>query len=257
MRQSISAPRFITSRDNDFFKQIKSYQLAKYRKQDNCFLAEGEKVYYEACRKLKLRYTIVSESYFLAHPYVAGDDAAKASVFADNIFESVSDLKTNQGILGIFELPVFNLEISRLSRVALLEKVQDPKNVGAIIRNAHCLGYEAVFLDEDCAAPFSPKVIRSSTGSVFHVPVLSGDILQHIQELKSAGFALVGTTLAGKEEVQTADKVALLVGNEGGGLSNQALALCDYLFRIKMNPEAESLNAAVASGIAMYLFNNA
>ena len=252
----MTSPHLIRSRENDFFKQIKSYQSAKYRKQDSCLIADGEKTYQEALTKLQLRHTIISESYLQAHPQTVEEYASKLTVFADNIFESISEFKTSQGILGIFELPIFDAEMSKFSRVVLLENVQDPKNVGAIIRTAHCLDFEAVFLGEGCAAPFSPKVIRSSMGSVFHLPVLSCAIENQIRDLKDADFTIVGTALSGNTEVRNYDKIALIVGSEGGGLSSKTRALCDDLFRIEINSSAESLNASVASGIAMYLFND-
>ncbi|MCL2751110.1 MAG: RNA methyltransferase, partial [Coriobacteriia bacterium] len=190
---------------------------------------------------------------------INGNDAQKLTVLSDNLFLSVSELKTSQGILGVFELPASSVDVSKLSRAVILEGVQDPKNVGALIRSAHCLGYDAVFLDECCAHPFSPKVIRASMGSVFCIPVLSCETTEalqlQIQELKDKGFFVVGTDVAGTEEIVRKEKIALLIGNEGSGLSPQSLELCDYVFRIKMASSAESLNAAVAGGIAMYLFN--
>lgn len=94
-------------------------------------------------------------------------------------------------------------------------------------------------------------------GSVFHIPTLSADgsIEGIIQDLKAAGFSVVGTASSGSEEVRQFEKIALIIGSEGSGLSEQTTALCDHLFRIKISPSAESLNAAVASGIAMYVHN--
>jgi TrmH family RNA methyltransferase len=253
-KTSVLAPHLIKSKDNDFFKKIKSYCVgsssAKYRKGDNCLIAEGEKTYREALAVLNLRNTIVSESYFDS----TDADLSHSTVFADNLFDSISELKTSQGILGIFDVPHFDINTASLSRVVILEGIQDPNNIGAIIRNAHCLGFEAVFLGEGCARPFSPKVIRSSMGSVFHIPVIAGTTLEQIQELREQDFSIVGTAMSGNEEVRPFEKVAILIGSEGSGLSAEALELCDYNFKIKMHNKAESLNAAVASGIAMYLF---
>ena len=243
----------IKSKDNDFFKRIKSYSSAggaKYRKRDSCLIAEGKKTYAEALATLKLKNTVVSESYLACH----NESFQNLTIFADSLFDSISELKTSQGILGVFEIPSYDIDMTALSRVVVLENIQDPKNVGAIIRNAYCLGIEAVFLGEGCAQPFSPKVIRSSMGSVFHLPVVVGSTLTQMQELKDSDFTLVGTAMSGKEAVMQLEKVALIIGNEGSGLSQEALELCDYLFKIKMSDKAESLNAAVASGIAMYLW---
>jgi TrmH family RNA methyltransferase len=256
----------IKSRQNDFYKQLKSYQLAKYRKRDNCLVAEGDKLYREAASTLPLRYTVVSESYLAAHPQLldehsslaeAGLEQGRLSIFANDLFESVSELKTSQGILGVFEQPTAVIDVADQQRVLMLEDMQDPKNLGSIVRSAHALGYGAVFLAGACASPFSPKAIRASMGSVFHVPLLSVDLQQQISELKAADFTIVGTALNGDADARKTDKLALLIGNEGSGLSAGAQELCDNLFTIPMHNKAESLNAAVASGIAMYIFNSA
>ena len=309
-------PHFIKSKDNDFFKTIKSYHSAKYRKRDKVLIAEGAKLCHEALFTLQVRHIIVSKSYYdkhfshrfennavfaistesntlrehtatsrrTQHPpchlerseaqsrdlkpsqlQVLPDkleefDQSKFTIFADSLFAQISELKTNQGILGIFEQPSFEVNLAELSKIVILEGIQDPTNVGAIIRNAHCLGYELVVLGEACAHPFSPKVIRSSMGSVFRLPTFSLDssehLLQKIQDLKGAGFSIVGTALSGDEQAPGLEKFALLIGSEGSGLSQQAIDVCDSVYTIKMDKSAESLNAAVASGIAMYLLNN-
>ena len=248
--QATTGSHLIKSKDNDFFKRVKSYAQAKYRRRDNCLIAEGEKLYKEALLTLKLKNTIASQSYLAHHP----EDFQNLTIFADSLFDSVSELKTNQGILGIFEIPSFDLDMTALSKVVVLEGIQDPKNLGAIIRSAHCLGYQAVFVNDGCAQAFSPKAIRSSMGSVFHLPVIAASTAEQLQELKNNDFALVATALSGKEDLPQFEKVALVIGSEGSGLSKETLELCDYVFRIKMHGGAESLNAAVASGIAMYLF---
>ncbi|MCL2808243.1 MAG: RNA methyltransferase [Coriobacteriia bacterium] len=269
----------IRSKENSFYKRIKSYQSAKYRKQDNCFVAEGEKLLFEALASCSLKHILMSQSYYmqavqqLSAPHdhqtlkpalrllhVAEESSAQLlTVLSDNLFCSLSELKTSQGVLGVFELPAHEVDVSGFNKVVVLEGVQDPKNVGAIIRSAHCLGYEAVVLDCCCAQPFSPKVIRSSMGSVFHVPVVScqapGQLLQQIAKLKDSGFYIVGTALSGTEKVVAKAKIALLIGSEGGGLSSQSMELCDHIFTITMAESAQSLNAAVACGIALYLFN--
>jgi len=258
MTQDSTQPHLIRSKDNDFFKLIKSYASAKARKRDRVLLAEGEKTYAEALATLKLRNTIVAESYFdAANPKTcASPEPAQLTVFADSLFDAVADLKTSQGIIGVFEQPTVTMEsldFELLTRVVVLDGVQDPSNVGAIIRSAHCLGFQAVLLGEGSAQPFSPKVIRSSMGSVFHVPVIEASVADYIAQLKAAGFAVVGTALSGSADVPKSLKLALLIGSEGRGLSPDILEQCDHIFSIKMSDSAESLNAAVASGIAMYV----
>jgi len=261
----------IRSKDNDFFKRIKSYALSKYRRRDNVLLVEGQKTYDEALSSLTLVYTVVSESYLSKNREICvGSGTQDGSVqhehglrnlrvLSDALFALLSELKTSQGILGVFEAPVFDLDIATLSRVVVLEGVQDPKNVGVIIRTAHCLSYQAVFLGAGCAHAYSPKVIRASMGSSFHVPTVAGSTVGQIEQLKDSGFLLIGADVSGSEELPEGllvdQKIALVIGGEGSGLSQEVLMLCDYRFRLKICESAESLNAAVASGIIMYILN--
>jgi len=249
--------KLIRSKDNDFYKKLKSYGQSKYRKRDNVVVVEGQKIYDDALPHLEPIYTVASESYYDAHKDRLPQQLNKVTVLADSLFASLSELKTDQGIMGIFTQPDHQVDISNIRRVVLLEDVQDPANVGAIIRSAHCLGYEAVFLSASCAQPFSPKVIRSSMGSVFHMPVVSlsdlSKLHQQIASLKESGFAIVGTTLSGSSDVPVQKKLALVIGSEGRGLTQATLDLCDHAFTIEMSDRADSLNAAVASGIAMYV----
>ncbi|MCL2680030.1 MAG: RNA methyltransferase [Coriobacteriia bacterium] len=250
----------IRSKDNDLYKKIKSYTVPKYRKRDNVVLVEGQKTYDEAYTRLNCLYTIVSESYYLKNAEVGAEAAEGVQhVIDDALFSSLSELKTSQGILGVFQMPDFHIDLATLQRVVVLQGVQDPKNVGAIMRNAHCLGYQAVFLSEGCAQVFSPKAIRAAMGASLYVPSTVGDIFDQVIQLKEAGFTVIAADLSGSEtlpaDLTSQDKIALLIGGEGSGISPEVLQGCDYRFRIPLQPGAESLNVSVASGIVMYLLN--
>ncbi|MCL2379592.1 MAG: RNA methyltransferase [Coriobacteriia bacterium] len=250
----------ITSSGNDFFKQVKSYSVSKYRKRDDILLVEGQRIYDEALVRLTPVYTIVSESYLGKHDAAVLEGLPNLRVLTDSLFNSLSELKTSQGILGVFKVPTFDdVDVTSLNRLVVLEGVQDPKNVGAIIRSAHCLGYQAVFLGDGCASPFSPKVIRSSMGSSIYLPTFADDTLAQLRQLKDSGFFLIGTDLSGSEDVlQDMDalcKIAIVIGAEGRGLSSGVLELCDYRFKVSICESAESLNVSVASGIIMHIFN--
>lgn len=251
---------FITSSENGFFKKIKSYLLAKNRKRDGVVLVEGKKFFKDASGRLNLRYTLTSEDY-------CPDSSDEAPLehhtrLSNHLFNALSDTKTSQGIIGVFDLPDTKLDLSLLRRIIVLEGIQDPGNVGTIIRTASFLGYQAVLLDETCAAPLSPKVIRSSAGAVFQVPFSTAPVKQHLQDLKDANFIVVGGDLQGKDlrdhdALPTQQKLALLFGSEGQGLSEVALSFCDYRYRISAGDSfTESLNVAVASGIMMYQLNS-
>jgi TrmH family RNA methyltransferase len=254
---------FITSKDNEFFKKMKSYMLAKNRTRDKVILVEGKKNFQEAAQALNLRYTLINEGFCLDSLLSDNSDDGdippeKYTRLSNHLFNALADTKSSQGIIGVFDMPDQQLDLTSLNRIILLEGVQDPGNVGTIIRSAFCLGYQAVLLDEACAAAFSPKVIRSSMGALFHLPCATAPIEQHLNSLKDAGFSIIGSDLHGddlpdKLNLPTQEKFALLVGSEGQGLSETALDYCDYRYKIPMaNEAAESLNVAVASGIMMY-----
>jgi len=259
MSKSSDYTHFITSKDNDFFKKVKSYVLAKNRIRDKVVLVEGKKSFEEALSALRLRHALLDEDFCLNS--LTDLPSEKRTRLSNHLFGVLSETKSPQGIIGIFDMPDQELDMSLQNKVVVLEGVQDPGNVGTIIRTAFFLGYQAVLLDEACAAPFSPKAIRSSMGALFHIPCVTAPIEQHLSNLKKAEFAIVGSDLCGDDLQSRADslsgqKFALLVGSEGQGLSKNALSYCDYRYRISAeNDEAESLNAAVASGIMMYQLN--
>jgi len=257
MNNPTNTTRFIVSKENDFYKKIKSYSLSKNRVHDNVVLVEGEKYYKEAIGFLNLRFTLTSEDYSPSSLFDIPQESH--TTLSRNLFKPLADTKNSQGIIGIFDSPRLHIDLTSFTRVIVLEGVQDPGNVGTIIRTAFFLGYHAVLLDNACASPFSPKVIRSSAGMVFRIPSSIAATAQHLSDLEKAGFCIVGGDLRGEDlpkrissDIQK--KHALLLGSEGHGLSDTALAYCKYRYRIhSANPEAESLNVAIASGIMMYV----
>ena len=262
MDNSWEQTHFITSKDNDFFKKMKSYTLSKNRARDKIVLVEGRKNFEEAARVLHLRYLLINEDFSADSLDLLADiPSEKHTRLSNHLFDALAEAKNPQGVIGVFDMPDQQPDLASLDKVVVLEGVQDPGNVGTIMRTALFLGYQAVLLDEACAAPFSPKVIRSSMGAVFHLPCKAAPIEQHLAGLKDTGFSIIGADLQGndlpaKNDSGLPQKFALLVGSEGQGLSEAALSHCDYRYRIPQeNAAAESLNAAVASGIMMYQLN--
>lgn len=250
---------FITSKENDFFKLVKSYTLSKNRKREGVVFVEGTKSFKEASECLRLRYALINEDF--DSDSLDEETLSHLTRLSNHLFKALSDTKSSQGIIGIFELSEFELELSSQNKIVVLEGIQDPGNVGTIVRTALFLGYEAVLLDEACAACFSPKVIRSSMGAVFHIPCITAPLKEHLGNLKEAGFCIIGGDLQGEtlqrsEDLPSQQRIALLFGSEGQGLSDAALACCDHRYKIPAaSPAAESLNVAVASGIMMFQLN--
>jgi TrmH family RNA methyltransferase len=180
-------------------------------------------------------------------------------------FHSLSSGKNPQGILGIITLPegVYTprLPVEPGSRILLLEEVQDPGNVGTLIRTAAAFDFSGVVLSETCADPFSPKAVQSTAGSILSLWIrrTSGYAgLAH--SLKQEGFLVAAADIRGESENRLAgeQKIVLALGNEGKGLSNDLMVIADAVIRIPYNHKrAESLNVAAAGAVCMYIIQNA
>ena len=155
-------------------------------------------------------------------------------------------------------MPALALKLNASWRkVLLIDAVQDPGNIGTMIRTADAAGMSAVILGKGSADAYSPKTVRSAQGSNFHIPVVRGDLHEWIDRLQDDGVKVFGTSLDDAisfREVEVSDAFAVIVGNEGAGISPQLLAKTDQNIIIPILGAAESLNVAVAAGILMYAF---
>lgn len=249
------------------FKEIR--QLEKQKKARDSlglFVTEGRKLFEEAPREL-IREVLVSRRYEQQHPEVReqipeGVDA----VFdiEDSRFASVSDTKTPQGILTVVEKPSFSNPEADAFRTAgassplylILENLQDPGNAGTIIRTAEAAGVTAVFITEGSVDLYAPKTIRSTMGSIYRVPhFLTGDAVALIKKMHENGVTSFAAHLRGDRAYTACDfraPAAIVIGNEGNGITDETADACGVLMKIPMKGRVESLNAAMAAGILMY-----
>ena len=239
----------ITSKSNSTVKLIKKLHTRKGRKETGLFFVEGNKHVDDALSSFNRPIYIVQtqqnyDTHFIDH---------SALIVTDEIFKYLSVTKTPQGIIAVFEIPRYNLtDIVSCNRILFLDQVQNSDNVGALIRTAVCAGFDAVMLNEGCADPYTPRAVRSSAGAVLTSTVLKTKV-DTIKILKSEQFQFIGTHLNGIESVDIIkNKVVLVVGNEGNGISDDVAGLCDILIKIPIYGNCESLNAAVAGSILMY-----
>ena len=183
------------------------------------------------------------------------------TVVADNVFKKLSDTVTPQGVLAVVRMSNFTLEEVLNDRdkenscIVVLDKIQDPGNLGTIIRTGEGAGITAVVMSRDTVDLYNPKVIRSTMGSIFRVPcVIVDDLKEVVSEMKASGVTTYAAHLEGKNisSVELADDRAFLIGNEANGLSDEIAALADEKIKIPMEGEVESLNAAVATAILIY-----
>lgn len=180
-------------------------------------------------------------------------------IVEDRVFKTMSDTMTPQGILAVVKQPSNSLE-ALLDAPApffmVLENIQDPGNLGTILRTAEGAGVTGILMSRDTVDIFNPKTIRSTMGSVYRVPFLYvEDICETVRELKNKGICTYAAHLKGAGSYDERDYTkgtAFLIGNEGNGLTDQLADLADTYIRIPMYGQLESLNAAVASAVLMY-----
>ena len=238
----------ITSRTNPRIQRARSLRESKYRKETGCHFIEGDKLVREALTSgAQLETVFVREGY-------AGEASfpCETVLVTDGVMAALSTAGTPQSLCAVARTPALKMPNAFAGTVLLLENVQDPGNVGTLIRTADALGAGAVILSSQCADPFSPKTLRASMGSVYHLPVWVSDIPAALRALNEQGYTCLCGHLRGSEVLPPKpDKMALLVGNEGNGVNDEAAALC-YAYRLPMPGRAESLNAAVFGAIMLY-----
>lgn len=250
----------ITSASNRIIKQLRELDDKKGRTRWNAFIIEGLKLADEALRHLaRIDYFLVADSLYPEfESMMAGRKDIPVYLVPDDLFKRVSTTGTPQGVLAV--APLLDHEdpslIAEGSRYVVLEQLQDPGNIGTIIRAADACGFDAVLLSPGCADPHNPKVIRSAMGSVFHIPILScADIFDTISRLRSRGIRIVAAHPRDSSiiwDLPLADIIAVVIGNEGNGLSQRMLDITDLRAMIPMPGQAESLNAASAASMVLY-----
>ncbi|MFC1866114.1 TrmH family RNA methyltransferase [Chloroflexota bacterium] len=230
----------------------------KGRLEAGVFLAEGDRVIKQISGNnpngiIEILYTQPLPAHYHSYPH---------RLITDDQLRYISSAKTPQGIIAVMRLPVETYS-DRLppdtgSTILLLEDIQDPGNLGSLIRSAAAFNFCGVILTEKCADPFSPKVVQSAAGSLFPLWIRrTAAYLKLAGELKSSGYSLIAADLGGSEDPQPLKlhrKLLLVLGNEAAGLSPSVLGVADYRIRIPvMDKKAESLNVAACGAICMYL----
>ncbi len=257
----------ITSSANSRVKQVIQWQTkAKERKKAGVFLTEGFKMYEEAPLESILEvYVAESALAFLEKMDAKEEKTAEKlkktgyEVVADSLFKKMADTQTPQGILCVVKQPEYRLEeILKQDRplLMILENLQDPGNLGTIIRTGEGAGVTGVIMTAKTVDIFNPKVIRATMGSVFRVPFLYvEDMEDTLKKLKEKGIRTYAAHLAGREYYDSfsfTGGTAFLIGNEGNGLEKNTADLADSYLKIPMEGKVESLNAAIAASLLMY-----
>ena len=246
-------------------KKIAQLKTKKGRKKQGRFLIEGAR----SCEEgVKSAWEIES----LLYTSKAGENPRIRRILSNaqrreieliqvkqNLLEKISDTVTSQGIVGVIKIKDFTQEFLFQRKPELLlalDSIKDPGNMGTLIRTADAFGVDGVILSKECVDLFNPKVVRSTIGSIFHLPILKDIVLQDfLSDLKKKNFRIFVTELKEGKKIDSLDcsgKICLVMGSEPEGVSKDLIQLADHLVKIPIQGKAESLNVAVACGILLY-----
>ncbi len=255
----------ITSLTNPIIKDIRALALKKFRDQQNAFMAEGLKLVIDA---LDLGWTIRTLVFAKSQHGNQTVEKVAARAFAsgalvlevsEKVLGAITRRDNPQMVLGVFEqrwLPLKDIRPADGEVWIALDRVRDPGNLGTIIRTADAVGARGVILVGETTDPFSVETVRATMGSVFAIPVAKTNVEAFLSWRKGAPARMVGTHLKGSVDYRTVDytkgATVLLMGNEQQGLPDTLAGACDALIRIPQTGRADSLNLAVATGVALY-----
>ena len=233
----------IESLQNEKVKLYAKLSNKKYRNELDLFVASGHHLVTEALKR-----NIVKDIFLLKEEENIYDNVTYVT---EEILKKISGLDNAPKVLAIcHKLPQKEV----YGNAIMLDDISDPGNLGTIIRTAVAFNYDTIILSPDTVDVYNSKVIRATEGMIFHINILQAELSAMIPKLKNKGYLIFGTDVRGKTNIAI-DKVqnhALIIGSEARGIKEDLLTLCDQALCIKINPECESLNAAVAAGILMY-----
>ena len=254
----------ITSNSNAKVKQLIAWQKKrKSREEEGIYMVEGLRMFVEAPRD-KVREVYVSERFYQRRREELQLDTwgRKLEILSDSVYDHVSDTKTPQGVLVVMEQMNYSFEevvaekAGKKPLLMVLDNLQDPGNLGTILRAGEAAGVTGAILSSDCVDIYNPKVIRSTMGSMFRMPFLYVDDLpQTVKQLKENGIHTYAAHLKGTHSYEEEDftkGTAFLIGNEGNGLRDEVAEEAEIYIKIPMCGEVESLNAAIASSVLMF-----
>ncbi len=234
-----------SSLENNKVKNLKKLSLKKYRDKTDMFLIEGEHLINEAYKAGYLIELLLEVGYEY-------DIDIETNYVTKNVMQYISSLDNPSKMIGVC-LKKSNKVCG--NKILMLDDIQDPGNLGTIIRSAVAFKINTIILSDKCADIYSSKVIRASQGMIFKANIVNADLLEMTFMLKKQGFKIMGTKVTGGSDLkklEKAEKFVIIMGNEGNGVKNELLSLCDEYIYIKMSEACESLNVAIATSIILY-----
>lgn len=249
----------LTSTSNPQVKRLLQLQKkSKVRNEEKVFVVEGLRMFAEVPKE-RVEKVYISESLYNRKKLELNLHDFPYEILSDSVFSHVSDTKTPQGILCIVKQKSYSVE--ELLNVEnphfmVLDNLQDPGNLGTIVRTAEGAGVDAVFMSKDTVDIYNPKTIRSTMGSIYRMPILYvEDIVELLEEFRKRDIKSYAAHLQGEHAYDQENYVggtAILIGNEGNGLRDEVSNQADIWVQIPMQGQVESLNAAIAASIMMF-----
>ena len=249
----------ITSTSNPQVKRLLQLQKkSKARNEEKVFVVEGLRMFVEVPEE-RVEKVYVSETLYNKKKQELNFQKFPLEILSDSVFKHVSDTQTPQGVLCIVKQKKQDLDTLldiENPHFMVLDNLQDPGNMGTIIRTAEGAGVDAVFMSKDCVDIYNPKTIRSTMGSIYRMPfIYIEEIVFLLDEFRKKGIKSYAAHLDGENSYDKEDYrkgTAILIGNEGNGLRDEVSEKADVWVRIPMEGKVESLNAAIAASVLMF-----
>ena len=238
----------IESTSNNKIKDIRKLNEKKYRDEEKKYIIEGEHLVLEAYKAGNLDEVILCERDI--------DLGVPKTYVTEAVMKTISTLPSKVDIIGVCSLKENDIDLSK--NILVLDGVQDPGNLGTILRSAVAFNLTNIILSEDTVDLYNIKTLRSAQGMNFHLNIKRTNLEEYIQFLKENGYKIWGTDVTNGIDIKNAskdEKYAIIMGNEGKGMSANIKELCDKFVYVNMNENCESLNVGVCASIIMYELN--
>lgn len=234
-----------TSKENQKIKDIKKLYDKKYRKETGLFLIETDHLINEAYKNNLLKELILLEG-------TPSNLGVETNYVDEKVMKYITDLSSPSNMLGI----CYQKEEKQIgNRVLVLDGIQDPGNLGTIIRSAVAFNVDTIILGDNTVDLYNPKVLRASEGMLFNINIITKNLATFLPTLKKQGYKIIGTKVTNGKNIKTLEKnnkLCIIMGNEGSGIQENILELCDEYIYIDMNNKCESLNVSIATSIILY-----
>lgn len=240
----------ITSRQNARVKAWKKLHTVKGRKETGMFLIEGYHLIEEAWKSnCSIQEILIRPGNEIPDFY----ESFPNQIVTEEVFSDIAQTKTPQGVIAVVRQIIPGQLTGNL--LLLIDGIQDPGNLGTMIRTADAAGFSGIVLGAGTVDLYNEKVIRATQGSIFHILIVHTELLKKISILKQTGYSIWATALENAtnyRQVAIPNKTALIIGNEGAGIHPELINLADSIVNIPIYGQAESLNASIAAGVLMY-----